>query len=338
MELSDKEINRQAAELFSRTFEEISAEDFYYKHFKNPERLEEPVSYRVADEKICAMNAFDQVTMLVCGKEMRAIQSSDSAVDKECRGQGLFWKIQTETLAQYAENEGDMAFGIPNDKSFPIFMKLNWSDVGELYGYRRMVNPVGCIASLLGREKNKTFGVCEQSRWREYEVTIGTAPSIITDEDIAVINQDTVVGVKRSVEYYNWRVFQKSGTDYVIIKIASQAKLLGLFIIVRKKATHFVFGDIVEWYIRDGIEEEHIENIAKKLRKSLIGWCDFSTIGFVNPVSGESDVVNKLGYRKSGARGYRLISKELSKRAQGQTVKLENWKFRGIDPDTMMNS
>ena len=338
MKLNENEVNKQAAELFSNTFGDMDEEQFYYKHFKNPRRLEEPVSYITKSGKICAMNAFDQVDMLVCGQEVKAIQSSDSAVAKECRGQGLFQKIQTDTLEKYSADGGDMLFGILNENSFPIFMKLNWKYVGDLEGYRRIVSLAGCLGSVLGRKKKKEFGMLESYSFGKYAIMEGKSPDIVNEEDIRAMNSETSVGVKRSLDYYRWRIFDRKDIDYVIIKVTKQSRLEALFIVTRKKAAHFVFADIVEWYVGKEIQEEKKLRIpAKVLQKGLKGWCDFSTVRFVNPQNEESYIVRKLGYKQKEPNGYRLITKEISRQVEHKTDDLSRWRFRGLDPDTMLN-
>lgn len=337
MKLNDAEVTKQATELFSKTFEPMDEEQFYYKHFENPERLEKPVRYFMNNGRICAMNAFDQVTVLAGQQEIKAIQSSDSAVDAECRGQGLFYKIQTETLQEYAKEGGALAFGIPNEKSFPIFMKMGWMDIGTLAGYRKMVNLFGCMKSLLGRTEKPQF--CEKTEYshKGYTVIVGKNRDIINERDIQTINEDIVVGVKRSLAYYKWKVFEHTDIEYGIVKVIKEDVLQALFIVTRKKGSHFVFADVSEWYIASGAGEKQWKIMAEILQKNLKNWCDFSTINFVNPKSGEDKIVNCLGYKQKGEQEYRLIVNVLEKDMKREVEDIKYWKLRGIDPDTMLN-
>lgn len=333
--MDEREITRQAAILFSETFEQMSEEQMYYKHFENPNRLQEPIFYIAENGKICAMNAFDQVEMLTDHTEIEAVQSSDSAVSKECRGRGLFFKIQTEAMEKYQELGKGAAFGVPNENSFPIFMKLGWTYVGDLTGYRRLESVSGCIFSLAGLGK-KDCPHRKSYKYRGYRIETGLDAAIIRQEDICSINEDIVIGIKRSLAYYHWKIFGHMKENYKIIRVTNAAGLAAMMIVVRKKGGHFYFGDIVEWYVNRDLGKEEQRKLGMLLRRELKGWCDFSTIRFVNPLTEEKTVL-QLGYRKKENSEYKLIVKRLQEQTSVRIENLEAWKFRGIDPDTMLN-
>lgn len=334
IKVNEREVNRQCAKLFSETFEYISEERLYYKHYKNPERLEEPIFYIIENEKICAMNAFDQVTVLTDGIEISAVQSSDSAVAKACRGRGLFFKIQTEAMREYERLGKSVAFGVPNDNSYPIFMKLEWKHVGNLVGYHRLEDAWGCVLSLMGRRKKVDLDR-RCYRYQQYSVESGRETMIIRDTDICSINADITVGIKRSMDYYDWKIFGHMDGNYKIIRVTDTEQLIALVIVTRKKGSHFYFGNIVEWYVARDLEKERIQHIRKILRRELKGWCDFSTIRFVNPFT-EGEIVQQLGYVKKEKLEYKFIIKCLQEQCSN-IENLELWKFRGIDADTMLN-
>lgn len=336
-------VNRKAAKLFSETFQKIDEKTFYHKHFANPKRIEEPVYFLEKDGEMRAMNAFDQTELIVCGRTVFGAQSSDSAVKKTCRGQGLFYRIQSEFSETYKDMGGSLEFGFPNDNSYPIFInKLGWSHVGTLTEQRSPVGFMDCLKSVCfggGRKRPKPQTKSgERKRYEEggFTVCVAKDMELLTGEDLSVINGDMKVGVKRTAEDYRWKMSEQK-EDWRLLKCEKEGRIFAYFLVLRKKSRHFLFGELIDWYVSPAAERKEYAGLKKTLRKESKGWCDILVLPYLNPQSGETETAKKLGFFLKGEGRERLIVKCFDEENLKEAQRFENWKVRKLDSDTLLN-
>jgi len=124
----DQNTAAEQVALFNKVFNSKRLEsDWLYKHRDNPLSSQYNVFGAVKDEKIIGLNGFMPMHYQIGNQLIKAIQSCDSAVDPDYRGQGIFTKIVSFAETYYRKMNIDFMLGFPNNNnSFPGLIKMEW--------------------------------------------------------------------------------------------------------------------------------------------------------------------------------------------------------------------
>ena len=66
------------------------------------------------------------------GRVVRAVRAVDTATDPAFQGRGIFTKLTLGALDPLRAEGVEMVFNTPNDKSRPGYLKMGWSEIGQL--------------------------------------------------------------------------------------------------------------------------------------------------------------------------------------------------------------
>jgi hypothetical protein len=65
------------------------------------------------------------------GSTIRAVRAVDTATDPEYQGQGIFTRLTLAALDELRDEDVEMVFNTPNEKSLPGYLKMGWLVVGR---------------------------------------------------------------------------------------------------------------------------------------------------------------------------------------------------------------
>jgi GNAT superfamily N-acetyltransferase len=66
------------------------------------------------------------------GRVLRAVRAVDTATDPAFQGKGIFTKLTLAAIDELRDDGVDLVFNTPNDKSRPGYLKMGWTQVGQL--------------------------------------------------------------------------------------------------------------------------------------------------------------------------------------------------------------
>ena len=140
-------------------------EKFKKKNIDNPFLKGDPIIFLLLDgDKVIGANSFFPIEIIVDGKKYLGVQSGDSMILKEYRGRKLFKVILEYAFKGLSELEYKFVVGLPNESSYPGFIKLNFKNVDKLYVYTTILN------SKINRRimENKVLKILSKSGFIDY--------------------------------------------------------------------------------------------------------------------------------------------------------------------------
>lgn len=126
LSLGETELLQRTKELFS------------WKHLDNPFG-ESIVLVAEHDDRIVAMRALMRWDLRTPGgTDLRCLRPVDTATHPDFRRRGLFRRLTLEALEEARAAGIHIVFNTPNEQSRPGYLKMGWSDVGDI---KVMVRP-----------------------------------------------------------------------------------------------------------------------------------------------------------------------------------------------------
>jgi|GEM_PF-3492406 hypothetical protein len=334
--------------IFNKVFSKnTSNETFYYKHFGNPYKVATPLFNDKIKDEVAGINAFMGAKFLIDQKEMFAAQSCDSAVLQEYRGKGVFSRIISSAEAQFEKDQLDFLFGFPNSKSYPGFIKLGWSHVGDFY---RAVLPLdSCkffqrkfgkkLPSFIGKLANLHFLKKLKSYSKKNDkidiTTFKKCP--FTEEDFNIINNTKAIMTKRSSDYYQWKVDNNPSKDFRYIVARDGSNLIG-FLIYETLSDKSL--DVVDWLcFSNDFNTQKI--VLAKMFQQLIDKGISININLVNKTNGEMKLLQSMGFLDTSNKLMKqkplpLVIKTFNQEADKKLSLCENWICRFLDTDVII--
>ena len=194
-----------------------TSEFWRWKHVTNPFGRSFVLVARI-DGAIVGVRPFMRWGFHAGGKTYTSVRAVDTATDPDHQGKGIFSKLTRAALDALRE-EIDFVFNTPNDKSGPGYLKLGWSEVGNVPIRVRVKNPLRFAKGL------RSIG---HSDGREPVATTTEATSaadILSDAaavERAIARSTEPEGrfaTPRSAPYLRWRYAQASFFDYRAIQL-----------------------------------------------------------------------------------------------------------------------
>lgn len=121
-----------------------------WKYERNPYLDHTPMFVAEADDRIVGARPFLAFQLRVGGRNLLALQPSDTMVHPEYRGRGIFTAMTEAALSHYDDSDVALYFNFPNGMAAPGYRKLGWREVSERRTYYRVQNPVGLAAERAG--------------------------------------------------------------------------------------------------------------------------------------------------------------------------------------------
>lgn len=324
---------------------DISHEAFWHKHYGNPNRLAAPLFVEKIENDIIGMNGFMAAKFICASKELYAAQSCDSAVLPQYRGKGVFSSIIKRAQNQL-KNEGiDFLFGFPNQNSYPGFIKLDWKHNVDFCRYFLPTDWYLLLRKKIGKQCariiNTLFNKITISRINRLASKPFSCDIEIyercpfTEEDCMVINQCGAVMVKRSIDYYVWKLDKNPTKEFKYVVARYEGRLCGFIV-------YNVINDevnIIDWFCVDNTNELVV---MAKLIKCIINIGAKINIPLINIKSREALFLKSLGFWNSSNIILRrqmspLVINVLNKKYASKLHRPANWALRFIDTDTMIS-
>lgn len=323
-----------AVEIFNAVYEgNIEREQMLYKHFLNPFKVKEPIQFYEENGVISGMNAFMGTYFKEKGNMHFLLQSCDTAVLPEFRGKGIFTKLINER--EKNDSEAEFIFGLPNENSFPGFIKMGWKEIAKFTVFIKIINPGSFLLGnerKIGRMLDKIWSfIFSKIRLKEDEYCQVNENVVLNDEEIQCINEEIENGFLRNNEFYRWKTNQPS-KKFKVIRLKSQESLSGLVIYHTKRLRGRKCVVIDDWFAKGNKEDKKrkLRNMINFIRQDG----SLMEIPFVNVSSDDFWIWKKLKFVQIPF--YKRSSLVVSPRGKENEF-LGTCSFKNIDTDTILN-
>lgn len=335
--------------IFNKVFtKKIDTAIFYYKHYQNPHKIPTPLFDDKIDGEIAGINGFMGAKFVIGTNEVFAAQSCDSAVLPQHRGKGVFSRIIHSAEKQCEMDGISFLFGFPNGNSYPRLIKLGWVHVGDFYRAFLPLNTGELLERKFGKSIltiiAKIINPLFQKKMKIYaKKSTGVDIQIFencpfVESDYEVINRAEGIMIKRSAEYYKWKVDNNPSKRFKYIVARDRDCLLGFIIY---EAVNGRTIDVVDWQSFDP-DKAKKKIVLAKLFYQLKGQGAVISIDLVNAANGEMKMLESLGFLNASNRIIKqdplpLIVKTFSSGISDQLFEVNNWILRGLDTDVMIS-
>ena len=214
--IGDVETMEQQAELFNQTFNQhASYKAWKRKHIDNPLSGKCTVMCAFDGDKVVGVNGFLPMDYEYKGEVFHTVQSCDTAVNPDYRGQGIFTKMIAEAQNHF-KNEGfDALVGFPNQNSYHGFTKkLGWVEMHRTMKYF-YPNTVKSVAKNMLEKNVPAFMNPLAAVWRNtfcgrYLIRSGgfsvEKKNCIEASEFISMQNTGKIHIKMSEDYMNWKL------------------------------------------------------------------------------------------------------------------------------------
>lgn len=344
--LEEKAFSDKCCDIFNQVFSSnLSQAAFWYKHYENPHRLSTPLLFEKVDNDIAGINGFLAAPFICENEEFYAAQSCDSAVLNEYRGKGIFSSIIKRAQTQLKSGGVDFLFGFPNQYSYPGFMKMGWKHNADFCRYFLPLNWYLLLKNKIGSPfariiqfllNDLTLVRLNRHANKPLECVIEVYDRCpFTEEDFITINNCGKIMVKRSIEYYVFKLDNNPTKKFKYITARTDGRLCGFL------AYHVLKDEvnIVDWFCAQRGDDKIV---LAKLIKQLINIGSKINMPLINIKSKEVKLMKSLGFWNSANIIFRrgvmlLIIYFINSSFETRLIAPEKWQMRGIDIDTIVS-
>lgn len=342
----EQKFSDSCCDIFNSVFSNnISHEAFWYKHYGNPSRLSAPLLVEKIENDIIGMNGFMAAKFICDSKELYAAQSCDSAVLPQYRGQSVFSSIIKRAQNQLKDEGVDFLFGFPNQNSYPGFIKLGWQHNVDFCRYflptdwylllRKKIGKK-CARIIQGLFKQITLSRINRLASKPFTGVIEISDRCpFTEEDCMMINQCGAIMVKRSIDYYVWKLDKNPTKEFKYVVAREEGRLCGFIV-------YNVINDevnIIDWFC---VQNTNELVVMAKLIKFIIDVGAKINIPLINIKSRDVLLLKSLGFWNSSNIIMRrkmtpLVIYVINETYASKLYRPENWLLRFIDSDTIIS-
>lgn len=260
---------------------------FKTKHYDNPYRIKNPLSVSYENDEPAGVAAFLGMKMLVGKKKIPVCQVVDVAVNKKFRGKGHFSK----SIVEFEKNnkEADFIFALPNDASYPRFLKVDYTKELWLCHYIYATAPfsfvfggnflTNCLDGLY--QKLLSLNKATINLDENLVITEGMDKIPIKDSEFKEITKKLKCHFLRSSHMYRWK--QKYNPDlkfYWATLRKKDGQLLGYALCHQRPRLNGNFVIIDDYAISP--RDDHKKRTLQLLFHSLSGLGNITEVPFVN--------------------------------------------------------
>lgn len=344
--MEGKTLSDICCDIYNAVFRKsISNSVFTYKHFDNPYRLSTPLLIHKMGDDIVGFNGYLAAKFICESQELYAAQSCDVAVLPQYRGRGVYTSIMKKAREKFRHEGLDFLFGFANKNSYGPDLKFGWkheSDFCRFFlpvdWYALLYNKIGKIGArivhaLLKRpilfKTNKLAG-------KNFKATLQCFDRCpFTEEDFTIINSCGRIMIKRSREYFLWKLDNNPTKNFKYIIARKEGRICG-YVIYHVEAGEI---NVVDWYCAldyDG------SVIMANLVKQLLNEGAKINIFFVNMKSEEAQFMKRLGFWNSSNKILKRLSAPLMLYILDKSLETKlsapgKWLMRYIDSDTIIS-
>jgi len=203
-----------------------------WKHIDNPFGRS-PVLVATEEGVIVGVRAFMRWQWKTSTQTIHAVRAVDTATHPSAQGRGIFTKLTMALIEDGRQQNFDLVFNTPNEKSMPGYLKMGWKKAGKLPLELNISHPVNMIF----------HGVLKQHASLP-DTSDGSVDTILSDPRIAgllgdfqKLSQDKF-STDFTPQYLRWRYTTIPVAAYYAAKI-ERGNDLRTVLIYRLKATRW---------------------------------------------------------------------------------------------------
>ncbi len=317
----------------------ISYDNFASKHFGNPWLLDDPCVIEHADDGTpISMIWFMRMPLIVGDGEIYAAHGADYGSTQEGRGLPAI-KTLIDGRTTLGKQGVPFRFGAPADHAAKVASKIGYERVGEFHEYALSFSGSSSAINELHKHALDALSQAPDN----HALSIEAYENIpFTENDYELMNaSDGSIKVKRSSDYYNWRIGLLENRDIAYVKATRDEKFAGY--IVAEFTPSAI--RIVDWDVF-GSNSQKTESLAEMI-SACISLCSNDAslvfITHINNMQNEGELFKNLGfeqlYRDDGTPNINklFIMPSAETTLDKELFDFSKWKLREIDRDYFMN-
>jgi hypothetical protein len=208
---------------------ERTAEFFSWKHERNPFGRS-PALVAEAEDQLVGLRMFLRWELTTGGQIVRAVRAVDTATHPDFQGQGIFKTLTLRALDTVAA-DADLVFNTPNDNSRPGYLKMGWTQVGDVPIAIRPVRPVRFARGLRSVAAASPGGPARLAHCPlpAAATAFGDVAALAELVDAANAAADHArLSTRLTTDYLRWRYADAPGLDYRVIATHRGGRLTGV--------------------------------------------------------------------------------------------------------------
>ena len=311
--MDNREKTEDAVRLFRKRFEkEIQAENYNYKHFENPFRMEIPVVYGYRNEKMVGMYGCMRQEMQQNGQRVFGIYCCDVAIDPDHKN-GVYFALLADVLRQCQGQASFIVMQRPSPVHAFILENIGFENAGKV-----------CTMELRRTDFCPVKTRMENQADFRVEVTRNFPFSA---EDIKAIAASFNLGVHRTKEYFQWKVDRNPYREMLYCVLQSGDEFAGYFVSEVEKE---VFR-IVDWIVTKQFGKIAFSALLERCLQ-IFPFVQYVKIKCVNTDNEEQDELAKLGFTAVKYQNIYWLGLEKQK----PPLSICDWTMRELDEDGML--
>lgn len=333
----DEKLLHDAHDIFCEVFHsKISYETFRHKHLDNPD-IDAGVATLVdyQDGVPAGTNSFMGYTLLDGPRALPVVHSCDTAVRPAFRGRRIFLLLVQRAISVCQETPNVLIYATPNENSYPGFTKLGFLELGRLETYCAVLRPVHLARRKFLRRTAPLSAfrpASFSSREGEWALSLRCP---FTEDDLALINARPGVHLRRSLDFYRWKVdyLPEERTAYLCLR--RNGRLTAFLVLLRHSNGSC---EVCDWMLPDSPAESG--PILRRARRRLRPFCDLLSVSMVNPAGNEPSLLASGGFvrKKAWPQPFMIYpTAELDAETLSRLKHFRSWTLRYIDTDTILH-
>lgn len=339
---AERRLAEDSASIFSSIWRPVTVECVIYKHFANPERVENPVFIEYVDGEPAGQNNLMGCTLVVNGESFHAVQANDAAILPEYRGPGRLMGLYRNSYRDIKDL--DIVFGLPNTQSFPTLKVMRWERLVDFDEFSLPVSAVKILGYKHGfpypnflNELSKKVLARKLTNRLDASYVMGqfeTCP--FSQEDIHEINCTSRIMVRRSVDYFVWKIDDNMAGNFFYLTIRKEEKLLAYLIVRVTPVPYGTAHSIVDWWVSEAQDKDAGLSALRSLLGIVATQSDALQIPYINSASPEVEFFEKLGFNKHPMNSPLMLTR-VSACTKCLDLAGSDWVFNLIDTDLILN-
>ncbi len=311
--MENREKTQDAVRLFRKRFEkEIQAENYKYKHFANPFRMEVPVVYEYRNEKMVGMYGCMRQEMQQNGQRFFGVYCCDVVIDPDHKN-GVYFALLAAVLQQCQGQASFIVMQRPSPVHAFILENIGFENAGKV-----------CTMELQRADFCPMKARMEDQADLRVEVTENFPFSA---QDIREIAASFNIGVHRTREYFQWKVDNNPYRKMFYCVLRSGSELAGYFVAEAEKEVL----RIVDWIAAGPFGKIAFSALLERCLQ-IFSFVRCVKIKCVNTENGEQNQLAKLGFTAVKYQNIYWLGLD----SQKPPLFLCDWTMRELDEDGML--
>jgi GNAT superfamily N-acetyltransferase len=212
-------------------------------NWKHQEYLGRPdIIVAMDKDRIVGARPFMFVELRLGNKKVNAAQHTDTMVDPEYQGKGIFNRMGQFSIRYLKDSGYALSYGFPNRLSRAGFQKQGWRIVGPTESMYRLIKPRNVMthklkSSFLGDVTGLLYGAIFRIKTRD---TTGLSRSFQVSvfdrfneglNEVDILRDERAIDLVRSESFLRWRFDDNPLFKYKYVAITKQGKLKGYAVI-----------------------------------------------------------------------------------------------------------